>query len=64
MDLLHQCSGAEILGNMSSKMNFDWLINNIKSEHLKQIDFVVTCGLSSDKAGFLALYKNTTLKEK
>ncbi|OWZ24953.1 putative protein WF-5 [Wolbachia endosymbiont of Wuchereria bancrofti] len=44
-------------------MNFDWLINNIKPEHLKRIDFIVTCRLSSDKAGSLALYKNTTLKK-
>ncbi|MGL9732219.1 MAG: hypothetical protein ACR5KX_05660 [Wolbachia sp.] len=45
-------------------MNFDWLMNNIKPEHLRQIDFIVTCGLNSDTVGFLALYKKRNPKGK
>lgn len=64
VDSLHQRSGVEVLGNTSGKMNFDWLMNNIKPEHLKQIDFVVTCGLNSDGLGFLASYKKYNPKGK
>ncbi|BAP00497.1 putative transposase [Wolbachia endosymbiont of Cimex lectularius] len=64
VDLLHQRSGIEVLGNTGGKMNFDWLMNNIKPEHLRQIDFIVTCGLNSDTVGFLALYKKHNPKGK
>lgn len=64
VDLLHQRSGIEVLGNTGGKMNFDWLMNNIKPEHLRQIDFIVTCGLNSGTVGFLALYKKHNPKGK
>ncbi|MDM8335549.1 Sir2 family NAD-dependent protein deacetylase [Wolbachia pipientis] len=64
VDLLYQRSGIEPLGNTSGKMNFSWLRNNFKPEHLKQIDSVVTCGLDSDRLGFLAFYKKRNPKGK
>ncbi|MDN5247888.1 MAG: hypothetical protein QWI36_01990 [Wolbachia endosymbiont of Tyrophagus putrescentiae] len=59
IDLLHQRSGVEPLARIkrTDGIDFYWLKKNIKSKHLRQIDYIVTVGLNSDEAGFLALYK-------
>lgn len=52
VDHLHEKTGIIAL-----RPTGDWLRNNIEKEWLKDIDFIVTAGLSSDDRALLAWYK-------
>ncbi len=51
-DLLHERSGVRAL-----HISGQWLRENVQEEWLKDIDAIVTVGLSADDRGFLAWYK-------
>ncbi|OWZ25808.1 hypothetical protein [Wolbachia endosymbiont of Wuchereria bancrofti] len=48
--------------NIADKIDFSWLKENMRDQHIREVDFIITAGLNSDEVGFLALYKSTTLK--
>lgn len=52
VDHLHEKTGIQPL-----KPTGDWLRENIQKEWLKDVDIIVTVGLSSDDRAFLAWYK-------
>ena len=58
-DLLHERSGIRPL-----RVSGEWLRENVREEWLKDVDAVVTVGLSADDRGILAWYKKHNPKGK